>query len=75
MHDWCDLFDTAWFDFCNLAIASFHDPAGVVINNITIAMKPALLLPVVDGPLNLCCQQNLCFVRVMCTIDFRGLIT
>jgi hypothetical protein len=69
MHDWCSLFDATWFNFRNLAIASFHDPASAVINNTTVTMNPALLLPVVDGPLNLCHQQNVCFVRVTCTIN------
>jgi hypothetical protein len=46
-----------------------------VINNTTVATNPALLLLVVNGPLNLCRQQNICFVRITCTIDFSSLIT
>jgi hypothetical protein len=73
MHDWHGLFDTAWFSFWNLAIASFHDPASAVINNTTIAANPVLLLPLVDGSLNLCHQQNVRFVHITCTINFHGI--
>jgi hypothetical protein len=75
MHDWCGLFDATWFDFQNLAIALFHDPVSALINNTTVAANPALLLPVVDYPLNLCCQQNVRFMHITCTIDFCGLIS
>jgi hypothetical protein len=75
MHDWRGLFDTAWFNFQILAIASLHDPARTVINNITVAANPALPLLVVSSPFNLCRQQNVRFVRVTCTIIFSGLIT
>ncbi len=46
-----------------------------MINNTIIAANPALLLLVVNGPLNLCSQQNVRFVRITCTINFSGLIT
>ncbi len=66
--------DSAWFNFNNLAIISFHDSAGTGINNTTVTGNPALLLPVVNGPVATCCQQDVCFVHVTCTIDFTGLV-
>ncbi len=69
------LFHTTWSNFQNLAIVSFHDPAGAVINNTTVARNPALLLQIISGPVVQCCQQNVHFVHVTCTIDFTGLVT
>ena len=73
--DWRGLFDTAWHDFRHLSIISFHDSAGTAINNTTVAGNPALLLPVINGPIAACRQQDVRFVRVTCTIDFGGLVT
>ncbi len=75
MHDWCGLFDSVWFDFKNLTIILFHDLAGAGINNTTGAGNPALLLPVQNGAVNLCHQQDICFFCITCTIDFTGLVT
>jgi hypothetical protein len=75
MHDWRGLIDSVWFNFNNLTIILFHDLAGAGINNTTIAGNPALLLPVQHGAIKLCRQQDVCFVRITCTIDFTGLVT
>jgi hypothetical protein len=75
VHDWCGLFDLAWFNFNNLAIILFHGLAGRGINNTTVAGNPAVLLPIVNGPLGNCRQQDIRFMCVTCTIDFTGLVT
>ncbi len=75
IYDWRSNFDEAWFDFRNLAIILFHDSAGAQINNTTVAGNPAIVLPVQDGAIALSCQQDIRFVRVMCTINFQVLIT
>ncbi len=75
IHDWRRLFDFAWFNFNNLAIISFHNSAGTGINNMTVAGNPALLLLVINGPVANCCQQDVCFVGITCTINFTGLVT
>jgi hypothetical protein len=75
IHDWRGLFDSAWFNFNNLAIVLFQNLAGRGINNSTIAGNPALLLPVINGLVGNCHQQDVCFVHVTCTIDFTGLVT
>jgi hypothetical protein len=74
INDWHRLFDSAWFIFANFAIISFHNSAGTGINNTTIAGNPALLLPVINGPVATCYQQDVCFVCVTCTINFTGLV-
>ncbi len=74
VHDWCGLFDSAWFNFNNLTIVLFHNLAGRGINNTSVAGNPTLLLPVVNGPVGNCRQQNICFVCVTCTINFTGLV-
>jgi hypothetical protein len=75
IHDWHRTLYEAWFDLQNLAIILFHDSAGAQINNTTVAGNPAVLLPVQDGVVALCCQQDVRFVRVMCTINFHALMT
>jgi hypothetical protein len=75
MFDFCSMFDESWYNFANLVIQSFHNSAGTVIQNITIAGNPAVLLAVAIGPLPACRQQDVCYVRVSCTIDFARLIT
>jgi hypothetical protein len=74
IHDWHGLFDSAWFNFNSLVIISFHNFAGTGMNNTTIAGNPALLLPVVNGPVATCCQEDVHFVCVICTINFTGLV-
>jgi hypothetical protein len=75
IYDWHSTFDKACFDFCNLAIISFHDSAGAQIKNTAVARNTAILLPVQDGAVVLCCRQDVHFFRVMCTINFHALIT
>jgi hypothetical protein len=75
MFDFHSMFDNAWYNFANLIIQSFHNSAGTVIQNTAIAGNPAVLLAVADGSLPACCQQDVCYVRVSCTINFARLIT
>jgi hypothetical protein len=57
------MFDEAWYDFANLAIQSFHNSAGAVLINTVSAVDPSILLPVTDGPLPTCRQQDVCYMR------------
>jgi hypothetical protein len=75
IYDWHSTFDEAWFDFRNLAIILFHDSAGAQINNTTVAGNPAILLPIQEGAVMICCWQDVRFSRVMCTSNFHALIT
>jgi hypothetical protein len=75
MYDFKSLFEEAWYDFGNLTIQSFHDSAGKIICNTTVAGNPSLLLPVIDGPINGCRQQDVRYVRVTCTFDYSRLIS
>jgi hypothetical protein len=72
--DWTRHFQRAWCNFANLTILSFHNDAGAQVNN-TTAADSAVLLPVLDGPVNTCRKQNIRFVRVQLNLDFASLIT
>jgi hypothetical protein len=74
MFNFCSLFVKAWFDFSNLVIQSFHNFAGAVIKNTTVADNPSVLLPMINGPLNTCRHQDICYVRVSCTVDYARLL-
>jgi hypothetical protein len=74
IHDWHGLFNSAWLKFNNLAIVLFHNLAGRGINNTIIAGNPALLLPVVNGLVGICRQQDVRLVHVGCKIDFTRLV-
>ncbi len=75
MFDWPSLFDSAWYDFFNLSIVTFHDSGGAKIKTTTTAGNAAILLPIQDGAKALCRQKDICFVRVMCNVNFSGPIT
>ena len=62
-------------NFNNLSILSFHTSNGDRIDNTTTAGDAAILLPVLNGNLATCRQQDVCFARVQCTLDFAHLIT
>ncbi len=74
MFDWKNAFDTCWFDFANLAILSFHNSSGAIIANTTTAGNPSMLLPIINGNLANCCQGDIRFIHVNCTVNFVGLI-
>ncbi len=73
IYDWRSTFYKMCFNFGNLAIILFHDSAST--NNMTVDNNSAVLLPIQDGAVMLCCRQDIRFVQVMCTIDFHALIT
>jgi hypothetical protein len=75
MYDFKSLFEEAWYNFGNLTIQSFHDSAGKIIHNTMVASNPSLPLPVIDGPINGCRQQDVRYVRVTCTVDYSCLIS
>ncbi len=68
------MYEDGWFDPANLQILSFHDSAGMRINNTTIASNPTALLPVINGVLANCRQQDVRFVRVQVSLDFAHLL-
>jgi len=75
MFDFRSVFDKEWYNFANLAIQLFHNSAGAVIINTVLAADPSILLPVTDGPLPTCRQQDICYMCVSCTVDFARLIS
>jgi hypothetical protein len=75
MFDWQSLFDSAWYNFCNLSIITFHDSSSAEIKTATTASNAAILLPIQDGAKILRCQKDVCFVCIMCNVHFSGLIT
>jgi hypothetical protein len=75
MYNFKSLFEEAWYDFGNLTIQSFHDSAGKIIRTTTVSGNLSLLLHVIDGPMNGCRQQDVRYVRVMCTVDYSRLIS
>ena len=75
MFDWTNHFDSAWFNFANLSILSFHGSDGCPITNTTVAGDPTILLPVQNGAVAGCRQGDVRFVRVDCSINFTPLIT
>jgi hypothetical protein len=63
-------FQDHWRNFRNLTVISWHDSAGNIIKNTTVANDPAILLPIVNGPLANCRQQDVRFVRVQVSVDY-----
>jgi hypothetical protein len=68
------VYKEGWYDPANLQILSFHDSTGTRINNTTIAGNPTILLPVINGPLAACRQQDMRFVRFQVSLDFAHLL-
>lgn len=66
---WADLTDGS------LAVVSFHDSSGAVMNNTTDPANPSVLLPVQNGPVNACRQSDVSFARIQGSIDFSRLFT
>jgi hypothetical protein len=58
MFDWRSLFDFAWYNFCNLAMVTFHNSTNAEIKNTTTASNPAILLPIQNGPKAMCRQKD-----------------
>jgi hypothetical protein len=54
---------------------SFHISEGMVMNNTTTAADAQILLPVQNGVIAACRQQDIKFVWVQCVINFAPLVT
>ncbi len=59
---WTRHFRCTWCNFANLTILSFHNNSGTQMNDTITAADSAVLLPVIDGPVNACRKQNIRFV-------------
>jgi hypothetical protein len=68
VYDFTQVYKDSWFDPANLQILSFHDSTGMRINNTTIAGDPTVLLPIINGVLANCRQQDVRFVRVQVSL-------
>lgn len=74
-YDFQHHFDDQWSDPSKFVVVTFHNSAGAIMNNATVAANPRVLKPVADGPINDCRPADVRFVRVSATIDFADLIT
>ena len=63
-------FHNHWHDFRNLTILSWHNSAGAILTTTTTAANSSILLPVIDGNLNTCRQQDVSFFRVQVSVDY-----
>ncbi len=75
MSNWRRYFANRWYSFDHLTIMSFHNSEGTIINDTTTAANAQILLPVQNGVIANCRQQDIKFVRVQCTVDFISLVT
>jgi hypothetical protein len=57
-----------------LTILSFHNLKGDIIPDTTDAADPAVLSPIVNGPLNTCRKADVKYVRMQITINFATLV-
>jgi hypothetical protein len=74
VYNYTQIYEEGCFNPANLLILSFHDSTGTQINTTTIARNPAILLPIVNGPVADCCQKDVCYIRVQLSLDFAGLL-
>jgi hypothetical protein len=73
--DFIQVYKDGWYDPGNLQILLFHDSTGTCIVNTTIAGDPTISLPIVNGLLAACHQQDVRFVRVQVSLDFAHLLS
>jgi hypothetical protein len=74
VYNYMQIYKEVWFNPANLQILSFHDSTGTQINNTTIARNPAILLPVVNGPVADCRQKDVRYICVQLSLDFAELL-
>ena len=74
INDWLQYFYNCWCDFRTLQILSFHNTRGDEVNNTTTAADPSILLPVINGALNMC-RKNVKLVCVQLSANFVNLVT
>ena len=70
---WTLHFQRNWCNFAHLTILLFHSDTGTQMNDTSDANDLAVLLPVVNGPLENCCKQ-VCFIRVQLNLNFTSLV-
>ncbi len=74
VNNWLRFFHDHWHDFSRLTILSFHSVNSDVNKGATTAQDLNILLPVQDGNVANCHQQNIKFIRVQLSINFVSLI-
>jgi hypothetical protein len=75
VYNFTQVYEEGWFDPANLQVLLFHDSAGAIINNTTITGNPTVLLPVINGLVANCSQQDICYVRVQLSLNFTNLLS
>ncbi len=63
-------FDDHWRNFRNLTILSWHNSTGAMLNNTTVPGDSSVLLPIQNGLVADCRQQDVMFVRVQISVDY-----
>jgi hypothetical protein len=71
--EWLWYFQDSWVDFHHLQLLSFHIDAGKEVNDTYSAADPTILLPLINGALNMC-RKAIKLVRVQLTLDFTPLV-
>ena len=64
LSNWRWFFNKRWIDFAHLTILLFHALNGDCINTTTTAANPQVLLPIINGPVGNCRNQDVRFIRV-----------
>jgi hypothetical protein len=75
IYNFTQVYEEGWYDPANLQILSFHSSTGMRINNTTVAGNPTILLPIINGNLAACHQQDVQFIRVQVSLDFAPLLS
>jgi hypothetical protein len=75
VYNFTQVYEEGWFNPANLQVLSFHDSAGAIINNTTIAGNPTVLLPIINGLVANCRQQDVRYVRVQLSLNFDNLLS
>jgi hypothetical protein len=73
--NWNCFFADCWYIIYHLTIISFHNSKGMVMNDTTTAADAQILLPVQNGVVAACRQQDIKIIWVQCVINFAPLVT
>ncbi len=71
--DWTRHFHRNWCNFAHLTILSFHNNAGMQVNDTWNANNLAVLLPMLNGPIGNCSKQ-VRFSRAQLNLDLAALV-
>ena len=71
--DWSRHFDDHWIDPACLTILSFHNSAGILMNNATTVADNLILKPVQNGAVVDCRPPDVKYVRLQLDLDFADL--